>query len=603
MSPGFFGFGWGDTDGNGPNFEGIPDYSDRPGFGSSDAPGFPADGSLDLPNLAEHHTTAAAVLRSDPSIYRKLRERQTPLGVHIGRCIKSCVDFPGQSEVTLMGTTAGDADSYEVFRDFFDPVLERCLGTSSLGIQDFDAGSEHVTDLGRHGRGLTTARMDTSGKYVLYSEVQIARNLTGFRFTPAMTFSERCEVERLVVGALLRLSGKYRGKYYSLRGSESLASQAGGMSLDEEAALQQRGLLFSEPDVSTRVASGAARHWPHGRGVFVNDADTFSARVNRDEHLSVTAVQRGDALQLAFRALVRALDSIAVLIRQISSVNADGSCGAPIDGYAYSGRLGYLTSDPRNLGTAMRASLILRVPRLARLAQMHRRSVKQEERSGTSTGRHRLIWREWCARQRVRMLRICNSAGRPVPCLYELTNLDRLGATEVETINLVVKAAACIVRMEQRLEVGACIDDLLASDVGHLSEDFLEHYDPKACDDASSEGSSPSPPRSPSWSRGGAGHWGPLDTVDEDSAPPSPLPRQIPTCENESCRRCRWQGKSTLSSQERVQQRRAHRLNSGRTPNISTIFNYEDDTARSGVEPSRTHDVADDDGAASSKQM
>lgn len=79
------------------------------------------------------------------------------------------------------------------------------------------------------------------------------RNLSGFRFTPAMTLPERLQVEELLCGALATLPDA--GDYVAL---SSTATEA----------LRSERLLFEAPDAPWILASGRARHWPQARGVF-----------------------------------------------------------------------------------------------------------------------------------------------------------------------------------------------------------------------------------------------------------------------------------------------------------------------------------------------
>ena len=45
--------------------------------------------------------------------------------------------------------------------------------------------------------------------------------------------------------------------------------------------------------------------------------------------------------------------------------------------------------------------------------------------------------------------------------VYDVSNLDRLGTSEVEQVNCVIKGVKLIIEMEKRLEKGESIDDLI----------------------------------------------------------------------------------------------------------------------------------------------
>lgn len=406
-----------------------------PGLGDDDFPGFPADVSPpELPNLSRHHSALADVLKEDPSMYGRLCGKETSSGVGLARCIKVGIDNRGHKMVKGIGVVAGDEECFDVFRDLFDQVIQRQHSdVAVVGICE-----SHPTDLGRHGSRLTTECADPTGKYVLSSHVRASRNLSGFRFPPAMSRAERHEVERVLSQALIGACGAAPGDaYLPLRGSDSYVPRPGGMSAEEEAALQDAGLLFEAPDSTWRLCTGSGRHWPDGRGVFSTGDRATSAWVNEMEHLRVTSVEQGCAIQLAFRNVVQTLDAVADELHRRGLVLGRQA-------YAYSSRLGFLTSNLANLGTAMHVGMTLRLPRLAQHQSSH--------------------WREWCSVQRiqVRSTSIQNDGGQ-LPAVFELFNSDRLGISEVDTVNQLSHVVVKLVQMEQRLELGLPVDDLLAS--------------------------------------------------------------------------------------------------------------------------------------------
>jgi len=428
---------------------GDVDYSQLPGLGNKDLPGFPGDVCPpELPDLTKHHSTAADVLREDPTIYHKLRERRTGLDVGLARCIKVGVDNRGHRMVKTIGMVAGDGECYDTFRELFDPVIKRHLeGTAALAGRHCDS---HPTDLGRHGAGLTALRADASGKYVLSSQVRASRNLTCFRFPPAMSLDERLEVERLSAQALLELRGPLKGQYYPLRGSNSFAPRPGGMKHEEEDGLRAAGLLFEAPDSTLRLCSGSGRHWPQGRGVFTNESRTLTAWLNEQEHIRVVSVRQGDAMQLAFVDLVRALDAMADSLRGKGGMSTTQA-------YAHSDRLGFLTSSPTNLGTALQASIMVKVPLLAHVQA----GGLQGDGSALPS------WRSWCADQRVQVRSACDGSGAQLPGVFELSNMDRLGISEVGLLNRLTAVVARLVGMEQRLEANEPIAEMLATHAQH----------------------------------------------------------------------------------------------------------------------------------------
>ena len=78
----------------------------------------PEDLSLD-----DHNSFFADVMKANPELYQKLKTRQTSLGVTLAHCIKTGIDNPGHPHIKTVGMVAGDEESYEVFKELFDPVI------------------------------------------------------------------------------------------------------------------------------------------------------------------------------------------------------------------------------------------------------------------------------------------------------------------------------------------------------------------------------------------------------------------------------------------------------------------------------------------------
>jgi creatine kinase/arginine kinase len=96
-------------------------------------------------------------------------------------------------------------------------------------------------------------------------------------------------------------------------------------------------------------ACGLNREWPEGRGIFHNDAKTFLVWVNEEDQLRIISMQQGADLHAVFDRLSRACKHIEKVAK-----------------FAHDGHLGYITSCPTNLGTALRASVHIRLPKLSK---------------------------------------------------------------------------------------------------------------------------------------------------------------------------------------------------------------------------------------------
>ena len=88
-------------------------------------------------------------------------------------------------------------------------------------------------------------------------------------------------------------------------------------------------------------------------GVFVTPDERLSIMVNEEDHIRIQSLQPG----LNLRAAWETADKIDDIIESKLT-------------YAFSSRLGYLTSCPSNVGTGMRASVMLHLPALVLMEEM-----------------------------------------------------------------------------------------------------------------------------------------------------------------------------------------------------------------------------------------
>ena len=108
-------------------------------------------------------------------------------------------------------------------------------------------------------------------------------------------------------------------------------------------------ILFFELREGDRflAACGLNRDWPRGRGIFHNDAKTFLVWVNEEDQLRIISMQQGADIGAVFDRLARAASVIETHTR-----------------FSHNDHLGYITSCPTNLGTALRASVHIHLPLL-----------------------------------------------------------------------------------------------------------------------------------------------------------------------------------------------------------------------------------------------
>merc|ERR1719261_242456 len=235
-----------------------------------------------MPDLSKHSSFMAECLMADPSLWDKLKGLKTAGGTTLAHCIKTGVDNPGHPHIKTVGMTACDEESYEVFKDLFDPVISARHGGYAP-----DAKQPTNLDIDK----LSATDIDPDLKYVLTTRVRTGRSVRNFRLPTVISFEERRKLEALCVKGLLNMSGDLKGDYFPLHGSRSYPQKPTGMSEEKEETLRKCGNLFQEPDSTLLLASGMGRHWPDGRGVFHNDAANLFVWVGEEDHLRIVSMQ------------------------------------------------------------------------------------------------------------------------------------------------------------------------------------------------------------------------------------------------------------------------------------------------------------------------
>ncbi len=162
---------------------------------------------------------------------------------------------------------------------------------------------------------------------VTTTRIRLARNLSGFPFPSRMHERHAEEILYLVDDALKRIDKDAYERY-----------DIGRLSSLQANLLQEQYLISAQ--LAKRKQGGAA---------FVSTDNTVSIMVNEEDHLREQYICKGFALMGAYERL-SALDD------GLSSV---------LD-FAFDDKLGYLTACPSNLGTGMRASVMMFLPGLTR---------------------------------------------------------------------------------------------------------------------------------------------------------------------------------------------------------------------------------------------
>eukprot|EP00736_Rhodelphis_marinus_P012841 Rmarinus@m.29637 len=339
-----------------------------------------------------------------PEVYESLSGLVTTRGWTVDRAIQCGVDLPH----LIVGVAAGDEDSYRVLAPLFRPVI--------MEYHKFDLSARHRVDLDASKLVWETA--DPDGKYIASTRVRCGRNIRGLSLPPNATRAERRKVESLARAALEGLPGELGGKYYSL----------GGLSEDERDQLIEDHFLFQKPGGGTLLAAaGAARDWPDARGIYHNVSKNFLVWCNEEDHLRIISMEKGGDVRAVFQRFCEAVQAVEAALKR--------------EGYdfMFDEKLGFISTCPSNLGTGLRASQFVK---LANLAEHER-------------------FKEVCERLRLQARGSAGEHTEAVGGMYDISNKHRLGYTEVELVQTMVDGVKRLIELDQALEGGQAIDELI----------------------------------------------------------------------------------------------------------------------------------------------
>lgn len=358
-----------------------------------------------FPDLSQHNNWMSRSLTKE--IYDKLSVLKTPSGFTLDQAIQTGVDNPGHPFIMTVGCVAGDEESYDVFADLFDPVIEgRHNG--------YKKDALHKTDL--NAKNLVGGE-DLDSNFVISSRVRTGRSIRGLALPPHCTRAERREVEKIVVEALDTLKGNLQGKYYPLN----------KMTAQEQDQLIEDHFLFDKPVSPLLLSSGMARDWPDARGIWHNDQKTVLVWVNEEDHTRVISMQKGGNMREVFTRFCDSLQQIEEAMKKKGHA------------FMWNKHLGFVLTCPSNLGTGLRAGVHVKLPTLSKDERfddiLKKLRLQKRGTGGVDTA---------------------STDG-----VFDVSNLDRLGFSEVELVQKVVDGVKLLIDMEKRLMEGKSIDDLV----------------------------------------------------------------------------------------------------------------------------------------------
>jgi arginine kinase len=279
----------------------------------------------DFKTLFPPGSTDSALSRNlTEQIWNEYKDKKDEAGVSFKTCV-----FSGVKNLDSgIGLYAGDHSSYRVFNKLFDKVIEEYHGHGPK--------ATHTSEM--TAKGIVNHEFSAEdGAMILSTRIRVGRNLAGYPLGPGISKAQRDEVMAKVVEACNTFKGDLKGKFYPLD----------GMSKEDQKKLIEDHFLFKEGDRFLE-ACNLNRDWPSGRGIFHNNDKTFLVWVNEEDQLRIISMQPGANIFQVFERLCRAASHIETVVK-----------------FAHDNHLGYITSCPTNLGTALRGSVHIKLPLLS----------------------------------------------------------------------------------------------------------------------------------------------------------------------------------------------------------------------------------------------
>lgn len=215
---------------------------------------------------------------------------------------------------------------------------------------------------------------------VISSRIRLARNVAGFPFLLRANLGQRKEVESLLRETIIKSEITKELSYVNLNTVTTI----------DKLLLVERHLISKEH------ADGDGE-----RGVAFGKTETISLMINEEDHLRIQVIRAGLELKNTWTVI----DEI-------------DNCLSEKLNFAFSSRFGYLTACPTNVGTGMRASVMLHLPALG--------MTKHIDKVFNAVGKLGLVVRG-----------LYGEGTKVSGDLYQISNQFTLGKTESEILAII----------------------------------------------------------------------------------------------------------------------------------------------------------------------
>jgi protein arginine kinase len=228
---------------------------------------------------------------------------------------------------------------------------------------------------------------------VISCRIRLARNVPDMPFITRCSPAQKTELAQVLSAKVLEADIGESGQYLELDGLSEL----------------DRQFLVERHLISAELAGGSG-----SRGTVFDAHETISVMINEEDHLRLQAFRSGFHPEETWAAI----DAL------------DNRIGRRVH-YAFSEQLGYLTACPTNVGTGMRASVMLHLPALGMTRQIDQ-VIHAVQKMGLAV---RGLYGEGT-----------QASGN----LFQVSNQMTLGKSEEEIVGNIAGTVPTIVTMERK---------------------------------------------------------------------------------------------------------------------------------------------------------
>jgi len=327
--------------------------------------------------------------------WNKLKGKRSECGGTLWDCVKSGVLCPDSK----MGAYLCDASSVDVFEDLFESMILGYFNTNQYHPESNfgDLESPEIKEL------LDLKRLDNDEKnpLIVSTRVRVARNLEGYPYAASLTKAQRDEIEKKIADGTKGFTGDLAGEYNTLA----------TYSEEKQKEMVENHIMFHNRDEYIRKA-GMYDDWPSGRGVFYNKDGNFMIWVNEEDHMRVISLQKGNDLLGCYGRLVRAVNALNELM--------------PL---AKHKKWGMMSSCPTNLGTGLRASVHIKIPKVSELK----------------------CFNALCKDMGIDIRGIHGEHSESADGTYDISNKRRFGKSEIDCLGEMARGVKNLIRIEKAL--------------------------------------------------------------------------------------------------------------------------------------------------------